>query len=135
MTGETNLDRLLKDMTPAMDDDTYVFCTDVERELIAANIPPLSRFEEEEGPAFIITKPEAERAGIPFTYPCRKITLHIHSSLEAVGFLARITDALAKRGISVNPFSAYYHDHLFVPTEKAAECMDVLHALSSGESS
>ena len=92
----------------------------------AAGIRPLSRFVEDEGSSFIVKKTEAERADIDFTYPCRKITLHIHSSLEAVGFLAAITNALAAKGISVNPVSAFYHDHLFVPADRAEDTMEIL---------
>ncbi|RVD48425.1 ACT domain-containing protein, partial [Mesorhizobium sp. M2D.F.Ca.ET.140.01.1.1] len=56
----------------------------------------------------------------------RMITLNIHSSLEAVGFLAAITTRLAAAGMSVNPVSAFYHDHLFVPAERAEEAMAIL---------
>ena len=59
------------------------------------------------------------------------ITLTIHSDLSAVGFLARITDKLAKAGISVNVCSGYYHDHLFVPIEKANNAIDILKRLSA----
>jgi hypothetical protein len=49
--------------------------------------------------------------------------LTVHSSLEAVGFLAAITARLAETGISVNVVSAFYHDHLFVPHDRADEAL------------
>jgi hypothetical protein len=54
----------------------------------------------------------------------------VHSSLEAVGFLAAITARLAKAGMGVNPVSAFFHDHLFVPAERAGEAMAMLEALA-----
>jgi hypothetical protein len=59
-------------------------------------------------------------------YPCRMITCNVHSSLEAVGFIAHLATKLAERGISVNPVSAYYHDHLFVPAKEAEEALRIL---------
>jgi uncharacterized protein len=59
------------------------------------------------------------------------ITLRIHSSLEAVGFLARIAAELARLGISVNVVSAFHHDHLFVPAGRAEEAMAALRALAA----
>ncbi|MGL6341627.1 MAG: ACT domain-containing protein, partial [Waterburya sp.] len=41
-----------------------------------------------------------------------------------------ITGKLAEHGISVNPISAYYHDHLFVPASRAQEAMELLQELS-----
>jgi hypothetical protein len=38
---------------------------------------------------------------------------------------------LASAGISVNPISAYYHDHLFVPSERAEKVMKLLDELMS----
>jgi len=58
------------------------------------------------------------------------ITLNIHSSLEAVGFLAVITTHLAKLDIGVNPVSGFYHDHLFIPEDKASVVMVALAELS-----
>jgi uncharacterized protein len=40
-------------------------------------------------------------------FACRMITLNVHSSLEAVGFLAAITRQLAQAGMGVNPASAF----------------------------
>jgi hypothetical protein len=78
----------------------------------------------------ILEKTAAVAAGCEFTFPSRMITLTVHSSLEAVGFLAVITEGLAAAGISVNAISAYYHDHLFVPLQKADQAMHILHSIS-----
>jgi hypothetical protein len=74
----------------------------------------------------VLRREQAERAGLGFTFPCRRIVLEIHSSLEAVGFLAAILPRLAGAGIGVNPVSAFHHDHLFVPEARAAEAMAIL---------
>jgi uncharacterized protein len=52
--------------------------------------------------------------------------------LEAVGFMAAIATQLAQQGISTNPVSAFYHDHLFIPASDADKAMVVLQALSNG---
>lgn len=54
------------------------------------------------------------------------ITLTVHSNLNAVGFLAAVAAKLAEHQISVNVVSAFYHDHLFVPDEKAEQAMQIL---------
>ena len=43
-------------------------------------------FREKEGVTLIIEKDKIDET-IPFTFECFQITLNIHSSLEAVGFL------------------------------------------------
>jgi uncharacterized protein len=83
------------------------------------------------GLALILPQAEAERAFIASEYPCRSIALRIHSSLQAVGFLAAITERLSDAGISVNAVSAFYHDHLFVPENRAGEAMELLATLGS----
>ena len=60
------------------------------------------------------------------TFPCRMITLSVHSSLDAVGFLAAVTAKLATAGMGVKPASAFYHDHLFVPAGPAEGAMRLL---------
>lgn len=92
---------------------------------------PLMSFREAEGLTLIFSAEEAEAAGLRSVFRCRMITLEIHSSLKAVGFLAAITTELAAAGIGVNPVSAFYHDHLFVAEDRAAEVMDLLRGLSA----
>lgn len=126
MNGEANLLTLLQGMRPELQDGEFVFCSlepAIARELC---VSPVGQFLEEEGLTLILAKDEAEANNLDFVFPCRKITLKVHSSLEAVGFLAVVTEKLAEHGISVNAISAYFHDHLFVPTEKAGDAMRVL---------
>ena len=122
MPGETDLRALLRSMEPVADDCDYVFCTAPSLPEIEA----LCTFRETEGVTLICRRAEAERAGLPFTFPCRRITLTVHSSLEAVGLLAVVSTALARSGISANVVSAYYHDHLFVKAEDVSRALKVL---------
>ncbi|TIM80682.1 MAG: ACT domain-containing protein, partial [Mesorhizobium sp.] len=78
----------------------------------------------------IALEEKAEAAGLEIVFRCRMVTLNIHSSLEAVGFLAAITMRLAAVGVGVNPVSAFYHDHLFVPADRAVEAMAILTKLA-----
>ena len=121
MPGEETLNVLLGRLEPQLCEGEYVFCTHPE---ITGD--PVCAFHEAEGWTLVLPRSSAERLGIPFTYPCRMITLNVHSSLDAIGLLAAIATALAARGISVNVVSAYYHDHLFVPADRAEEAMEVL---------
>lgn len=57
------------------------------------------------------------------------ITLNVHSSLEAVGFMAKISAKLTERGIGVNPVSGFWHDHCFVPVGREGEAMKALEEL------
>ena len=110
-------------MKPEMQDGIFVFCSIPEDEKIPATLQPVHIFREREGTAFIIRREEAEAAGLPHQFASRMITLTVHSSLEAIGFLAAVTGRLAEAGISVNAVSAFYHDHLFVPAHKADEAL------------
>jgi hypothetical protein len=59
-----------------------------------------------------------------------RITLAVHSSLVAVGLTARISTALAARGIGANIVAAVHHDHVFVPWNRRGEAMTALWELS-----
>ena len=130
MGGETNLRALLRAMKPELLPDEFVFATRAADEPEPRDLHPILRFEEVEGTTLIVPREEAERAEIVHFFPCRMITLDVHSSLEAIGFLAAVTAALAAAGIAVNPVSAFHHDHLFVPVERAEEALQVLQRLA-----
>jgi hypothetical protein len=135
MSGERDLNTLLRSMKPEMQEGVFVFCTLGQGKAIPENLKPVHIFHEREGTAFVVRREEAEAAGLPWQFASRLITLTVHSSLEAVGFLAAVTAPLAEAGISVNAVSAFYHDHLFVPVERAEEALRILQKLAGGSSS
>lgn len=131
MPGETNLSVLLKSMQPILREGEYVFCSVDHHDELYLRLDPLCVFREEEGLTLVLLRNCADAHHLAYTSVFRMITLSIHSSLDAVGFLAAITNHLAQHGISVNPISAYYHDHLFIPASRAKEVMVLLQELSS----
>jgi hypothetical protein len=90
-------------------------------------------FREAEGTTIVLLKSEAEAIGIAYQFACRMITLKVHSSLDAIGFMARIANELAREGIPVNPVSGFFHDHLFVPAGRESDAMKILERIASGE--
>ncbi len=126
MTGQTDLATLLASMTPELTHDVWVFATLPPGATIPPGVTPLMTYAEAEGLTLILRSDEAQATNLPHVFPSRRITLNIHSSLEAVGFLAALLPALAEAGIGVNPVSAYFHDHLFVPAERADEALALL---------
>ena len=130
MTGETNLKKLLSEMNPSLGEIPYVFCTLKPEDTNRLQFAPLGIFREAEGSTLIITERQARDSNFRFESTWACITLTVHSSLLAVGFLAAILGRLAQAGISVNPISAFYHDHLFVPWESRRKAMDALEELS-----
>lgn len=130
MPGETDLAKLLGGMTPRLRDGIYVFAAIPSGAVTPATLDPIMVFREEEGFTLILTEEQAGAAGFSAAFRCRMITLDIHSSLEAVGFLAAITARLAAAGMGVNPVSGFYHDHLFVPVDRADEAVALLEELA-----
>jgi len=130
MAGETDLDTLIRSLSAKLVDGLFVFVT-VQPSEIPKDIAPRMVFEEAEGTTLIVLKSEAEAHSLSYEFPCRMITLNIHSSLEAVGFMARIATELAKHNMGVNPVSGFFHDHLFVPDGREEDAMTVLNEMAS----
>lgn len=92
---------------------------------------PIATFREAEGLSVILALDEAQRAGVPYQFESGLITLTIHSSLDAVGFLAAVSAVLAEAGIPCNAVAAFHHDHLFVPREMTQRALDLLMAVAA----
>lgn len=124
--GDRDLESLLKNMQPTLDDEELVFCSLPSYQ--ADEFLPLSQgyYIEQEGTTVILGKYLADLADLSYDLVFKRITLNVYSNLEAVGFLARITEVLAAQGISVNVISAFYHDYLYIKSEEAGEALDTL---------
>ena len=129
MSGERDLDRLLAALDPWLDPQTYVFVTTPPGS-IPCDLDPLMQFQEAAGTTLILRQEQAEHAGLNFIFPCRRITLRIHSALDAVGLIAAVSTALAKAGVSANPVSGFFHDHVFVAQNDADTAIKVISALT-----
>lgn len=133
MNGEKDLRRLLAQMDPRIRKEEYVYCFLPSDSSDWLSLKPVGWFMEEEGITLILEKEIARRLNLPFDFECRLITLNVHSSLSAIGLLAAVTARLAESGISVNVISAFYHDHLLVPTDKAEETLRILNSLAKSK--
>jgi hypothetical protein len=125
VSGTTDVARLLAGIDPVLHPGRYVF---VSGEL-PPGLAPVSTIQEPEGPSAVVAAEDADAHGLAGAFPCAWITLRVPSALEAVGFLAVITRALADAGIGTNPVAGFHHDHLFVPWDRRHDAVDVLRAL------
>lgn len=105
--GELELSKLLSTLEAVLDPELYVFVTLPPKTSPPVELSIQMLFQEREGLTVIATKASAIEHGLSFTFPCRMITLDVHSSLEAVGFIAVIATELKKLKIGVNPVSGY----------------------------
>jgi hypothetical protein len=129
MTGETDLNKLLKTLKPRQHPGDYVFCVVEDLSALRAD-GIVMLFREEEGSTVILEKERADELGLDYSFIASWITLTVHSSLEAVGLTAAFATALSEEGISCNVVAAFYHDHIFVDKRDTEKALLVLSRLS-----
>ena len=134
MAGELDLQILLGSLSARLQDGVFVFVTLPDNK-VPEELLPRMMFREAEGTTLIVLKSEAEAFGLDYEFPCRMITLEIHSALEAVGFIAHIATKLAEHGMGVNPVAGFYHDHLFVPNGRELDAMEILEQIRANNRS
>ncbi|WP_202702600.1 ACT domain-containing protein [Flavobacterium sp. UGB4466] len=129
MSGEKDLEKLLKSMKPQHNLGDYVFCKVEKMENIAME-DIVMLFKENEAITLILKKETADTLKLDYSVVMSWITLTVHSSLEAVGLTAAFSKALSENGISCNVVAAFYHDHIFVAKKDTDKAMEVLNLFS-----
>ncbi len=131
MSGITDLGNLLKQMSPRLRTGIYVFCS-VESGYYGdfRALRPVASVDEDEGLTLVLLKEKADEAKLAYDSLFRMITLTVNSSLNAVGLTASFSTRLAEHGISANVIAGYYHDHIFVPEERADEALALLETIT-----
>lgn len=115
-------------MEPVLNPGVFAFVS-VQNEKMLGSVKVIASILEPEGYSAIIADSDAVALGLPVLFRAAWITLTVASDLQAVGLTAAFSAALGKAGISCNVVAGAYHDHLFVPVERAADAMIVLKTL------
>ncbi|WDF58613.1 ACT domain-containing protein [Flavobacterium sp. KACC 22758] len=130
MSGEKDLQTLLKSMKPEHKSGDYVFCK--VQKLENLNLDEIAMiFREDEAITLILKKETADKFNLEYSVVMSWITLSVHSSLEAVGLTAAFSKALSDHEISCNVVAAFYHDHIFVNKKDITQAMKILNSFSN----
>jgi hypothetical protein len=124
----SNLAELLASMEPELHAGVYAFCV-VPHDAELARFSPVATVGEAEGLTLVLPEEQAIDAGLPILFRAAWITLKVHSDLEAVGLTAAFSSALGQAGISCNVLAGAFHDHIFVPADRAQQALAALRAL------
>lgn len=133
--GEKNLQTLVRTMQPTLLDGSWAFVTVPNGKPVPHGLHPLMTYREPEGLTMLLDEKDLAKTNLPHAFFCRGISLNVNSSLYAVGFLALISDVLAKAAMSINIVSAFHRDYIFVPTGRADEALTLLKKLAAGAAS
>ena len=126
----SDLSVLLRSMEPVLNPGAYAFvCAPNPGALRSVEV--VASIREPEGLSAVIAESDAADLDLPILFRAAWITLNVQSDLQAVGLTAAFSGALGEAGISCNVVAGAWHDHIFVPTERAAEALDVLQQLQS----
>jgi hypothetical protein len=117
LAAESDLARLLQHLKPRLYPERYSFTATAE---VMLRDDQFALIREDEGLTSIRPNPEGKWA---------RISLEVHSSLEAVGLTAEISAQFTEKGISANIVAALNHDHLFVPWDRREEALAILSRL------
>jgi len=118
-----------RDIEPDLAGDQYVFAAGSAAAPLPPSVIPFAVIREDEGPTLILTRADADRAGLHYSYVAARITLRIDSGLADVGLTALFSRILADAGISCNVIAGLAHDHLFVEWDHGPRARDLLRDL------
>lgn len=128
MPGERDLAVLLATMEPVLWEMPFAYAL-----LPQGHLPPEDGFaviREAEGVSVIAPCDSLAARDIPFDGLWARISLKVHSALDAVGLTAAVAGALTREGISANVVAGFHHDHVFVPWDRRDAALAALRHLA-----
>ena len=114
-----------RDIRPELSPEPYVFAAGEP----PPGVSPFVVIREDEGVTMVLTRADADRAGIAYDYVAARITLRVGSALTDIGLTALFSRTLADAGISCNVIAGLAHDHLFVGWEQGERARALLSEL------
>ena len=124
----SDLNHLLRTLDPVLNEGVYAFAS-LPAGADLRGLEPLATFQEDEGLTVVLKGGAALARQLPVLFRAAWITLRVHSDLQAVGFTAAFSQALAEARISCNILAGAHHDHLFVPVDEGSRALSVLREL------
>lgn len=130
MSGETDLNAILKSISVSVRPDDYVVVA-LPR---TAEVPAIGDgvaaiIDESEGPTVVSTLARAAKEDWPHDFVASWLTIDVHSSLDGVGLTAAFARQLGRAGIPCNVIAAFFHDHILVPNDKSDAAVEVIESL------
>lgn len=122
----------LSHLSPKLHEGTYVF-TSVPIDTDINSLTVVASMHEAEGLTVVLPEQQAIQQGFPIQFRCSWITLGMESALESVGLTAAFARALADKSIPCNVVAGTYHDHLFVPLDRADDALQCLRELQTDD--
>lgn len=119
-------------LNPKLHEGTYVF-TSVPIDTDINSLTVVASMHEAEGLTVVLPEQQAIHQGFPIQFRCSWITLGMESALESVGLTAAFARALSDKSISCNVVAGTYHDHLFVPLDRADDALQCLRELQTDD--
>lgn len=123
-----DLQAMLRAMAPVLAEEAFGIVSVAE---LPQGVVPFATVAEAEGLTLVAPMAALHAAGLADGLaPWARISLTLHSDLEAVGLTAAFSKALGDQGISANVIAGFYHDHILVPWHQRAKAMAALSRLA-----
>lgn len=129
MDKETNLQKILRSVRPLHNEGDYVFC-EINKLSVIDPVKIIMLIKEQKGYTVIVQKETADQQKLDYSFVAAWISVLSNTSIEAIGFTATFSKALADNNISCNVVAGYHTDHLFVNKKDIFKVIEILNKIS-----
>jgi uncharacterized protein len=112
-------------LAPTQLPGVFVYCSLGPGQNVSA-VDIVSSIQEPKGLSVIVRESVALENGWPILFRAAWIRFGATTDLSSLGLTAAVSTALAAAGISCNMVAGAYHDHVFVPLDRARDALALL---------